>query len=148
MFGFSSRGCARLPFCPCLLSRHLAVVVVAVIVVAARSVFVRGPARREKHMMSSDEPLFIATDSIDGIWPFLQSVSLVRCLFSVSVFFLLFPLFLFSVFLPPSIGIPPPCRRFRRRGDGPSFSRLTYFFLSFFHVHTRTSMMSADQGTY
>lgn len=35
--------------------------------------------RREGHAMSSDEPfhsLFTATDSIDGIWPFLQSVSL------------------------------------------------------------------------
>ncbi|KYM96361.1 Transmembrane protein 18 [Cyphomyrmex costatus] len=42
------------------------------------------PARRDRHTMSRDEPfhsLFTATDSIDGIWPFLQSVSYTRQFF-------------------------------------------------------------------
>jgi len=64
--GFLSCECARILHFP--LSRCLFVIVVAAIAAIYVSLVARGT-------MSSDESSFIATDSIDGIWPFLQSVS-------------------------------------------------------------------------
>jgi transmembrane protein 18 len=67
---FSLRGCARLPPHHRLFTRRsslVAVIIIAVIVDAAR----------RTSAMSRVEPfhsLFTATDSIDGIWPFLQSI--------------------------------------------------------------------------
>lgn len=106
----------------------------------------RGPARRNEHTMSSDEPfhsLFTATGSIDGIWPFLQSVSLVR------PFPLSFLSPLFFIFLSLSLSLfraPSPSRRhssaarrrrFPFRGDSPpSVVQLVFLVSSALHVHS------------
>jgi len=88
---------------------------------SSQHVLVRGPASRDRHTMSSDEPfhsLFTATDSIDGIWPFLQSVSLARP-FSLS-----FPS---SSLFSPSSSFPIPLSLLRR--DSSQFDHLIRLFL-------------------
>lgn len=80
----------------------------------SQHVLARGPARRNEHTMSSDEPfhsLFTATGSIDGIWPFLQSVSLVRPFplsFLSPLFFIFLSLSLSCVLLLRPVVTPPP----------------------------------------
>lgn len=114
VFGSSeSRGCARLPLYhrPYLGATQSSSSSPA-LELSQYVLSVRGPAHHQRYTMSNDESfnsLFTATDSIDGIWPFLQSVSVVNRESRLTVFSLFLFYFLLFVFLSvlPSV-LPSP----------------------------------------